>query len=292
VSAVIETTGLGKRYRQRWALTDCTLSVPAGQVVGLVGPNGAGKTTLLSLAVGMLAPTTGAIEVLGGRPAAGPAQLARVGFLAQGSPVYAGLSVADHLKLGAHLNPGWDAALAQGRVDRLDLDRVQRNRQRRRESGQRLPGLHADVRLPVLNPGLPGQPRHPGRRRLPARQPLLGLRVDRDRDLPRPRPGPVTFSASGSSAAGGPDGTPPCRPAQTASEAGGGPAAFRPRTTLPTLPPRPYPTARARPVGYLSAPTPIPGPGRLYLLSPHSPYRHVCDAGPELTVFRLASGGY
>ena len=122
MSAVIETTGLGKRYRQRWALTDCTLSVPAGQVVGLVGPNGAGKTTLLSLAVGMLAPTTGAIEVLGGRPAAGPAQLARVGFLAQGSPVYAGLSVADHLKLGAHLNPGWDAGLAQGRVDRLDLD--------------------------------------------------------------------------------------------------------------------------------------------------------------------------
>ena len=52
MSAVIEADGLGKRYRRQWALTDCTLSVPAGHVVGLVGPNGAGKTTLLSLAVG------------------------------------------------------------------------------------------------------------------------------------------------------------------------------------------------------------------------------------------------
>ncbi len=122
MTAVIETEGLGKRYRKQWALTDCTLSIPAGHVVGLVGLNGAGKTTLLNLATGMRAPTTGTIEVLGGRPAAGPAQLARVGYLAQDAPVYAGLSVADHLKLGERLNPGWDAALARRRVDQLDLD--------------------------------------------------------------------------------------------------------------------------------------------------------------------------
>jgi ABC-2 type transport system ATP-binding protein len=126
VNAVIETNGLGKRYRRKWALTDCTLSIPAGHVVGLVGPNGAGKSTLLNLAVGLLAPTAGTIEVLGGTPAAGPAQLARVGFLAQDSPLYAGFSVVDHLKLGARLNPGWDAELARGRVDRLDLDPGQR----------------------------------------------------------------------------------------------------------------------------------------------------------------------
>jgi len=122
VTAVIATDGLGKQYRKLWALTDCTLSIPAGYVVGLVGPNGAGKTTLLNLATGMLAPTTGTIEVLGGRPAAGPAQLARVGYLAQDAPVYAGLSVADHLRLGAHLNPGWDAEMARHRIDQLDLD--------------------------------------------------------------------------------------------------------------------------------------------------------------------------
>ena len=122
MTAVVETRGLGKRYRKLWALADCTLTIPAGHVVGLVGPNGAGKTTLLNLATGMLAPTTGTIEVLGGRPAADPAQLARVGYLAQDAPVYAGLSVADHLRLGAHLNPGWDADQARDRVGRLDLN--------------------------------------------------------------------------------------------------------------------------------------------------------------------------
>jgi ABC-2 type transport system ATP-binding protein len=122
VTAVIETEGLGKRYRKQWALSDCTLSVPAGHVVGLVGLNGAGKTTLLNLATGMVAPTAGTIAVLGGRPAAGPAQLARVGYLAQDAPVYPGLSVAEHLKLGARLNPGWDDSLARRRIDQLDLD--------------------------------------------------------------------------------------------------------------------------------------------------------------------------
>jgi ABC-2 type transport system ATP-binding protein len=122
MTAAVETEGLGKRYRRTWALADCTLTVPAGHVVGLVGPNGAGKTTLLSIATGMLAPSAGAIEVLGARPAAGPAQLARVGYLPQTAPVYAGLSLADHLKLGARLNPAWDAELARNRVGRLDLD--------------------------------------------------------------------------------------------------------------------------------------------------------------------------
>jgi ABC-type multidrug transport system ATPase subunit len=54
VTTILEAAGLGKRYGRRWALRDCTLTIPAGQVVGLVGPNGAGKTTLLNLAVGLL----------------------------------------------------------------------------------------------------------------------------------------------------------------------------------------------------------------------------------------------
>jgi ABC-2 type transport system ATP-binding protein len=122
MSAVVAARGLGKQYRRRWALRDCTLEIPAGHVTGLVGPNGAGKTTLLHLMVGLLTPTTGTIEVCRATPASSAAQLAKVGFVAQDTPTYAGLSVADHLRLGAHLNPGWDDGAARRRIERLRLD--------------------------------------------------------------------------------------------------------------------------------------------------------------------------
>jgi ABC-2 type transport system ATP-binding protein len=126
VTAVLETSGLCKRYGSRWALNDCTLHLPVGRVAGLVGPNGAGKTTLLHLAVGLLAPTSGSISMLGERVADTPAQLGRVGFVAQETPVYPTLSVADHLSLGARLNARWDSDQASGRIAQLGLDPTQR----------------------------------------------------------------------------------------------------------------------------------------------------------------------
>ena len=126
MTVALATSTLGKRYGHKWALSGCDLEVPAGRVAGLVGPNGAGKTTLLQLAVGLLEPSVGSIAVLGEEVAGTGTQLARVGFVAQDTPLYPSLSVADHLRLGAALNPGWDVALAQSRVARLGLDRKQR----------------------------------------------------------------------------------------------------------------------------------------------------------------------
>jgi len=126
MTAVIETEHLSKRYGRKTALSDCTIAVPEGRIVGLVGPNGAGKSTLLSLTCGLTAPSEGRIAVLGAPPAAGAAQLARVGFVAQDAPVYTGLSVAEHLTLGARLNPRWDGALARRRIERLGLDPAQK----------------------------------------------------------------------------------------------------------------------------------------------------------------------
>ncbi len=121
MTTAIETNGLSKHYGRKRALQDCTLAIPDGKVVGLVGPNGAGKTTLLHLAVGLLAPSSGTISVLGGYPGA-PAQLERVGFVAQDTPVYAGLSVSQHLRMGSYLSKNWDQELAESRIVQLDLD--------------------------------------------------------------------------------------------------------------------------------------------------------------------------
>jgi ABC-2 type transport system ATP-binding protein len=118
---VIETSGLSKRYGSTWALRECTLAIPAGHVAALVGPNGAGKTTLLNLAVGMLAPTTGTIEVLGGRPAGSPAALDGIAFVAQDTPLYKNLSATDMLHLTRNLNHRFDQSYAQARLAELGI---------------------------------------------------------------------------------------------------------------------------------------------------------------------------
>jgi ABC-2 type transport system ATP-binding protein len=123
VTEAIMAEGLGKRYGRRTALVDCTLSVPTGHVVGLVGPNGAGKSTLLQLACGLLDPTAGRIEVLGVRPVSGSP---RVGFVAQDTPVYANLTVGEHLRMGAYVNPSWDAGFAERRIAQVGLDPAQK----------------------------------------------------------------------------------------------------------------------------------------------------------------------
>jgi ABC-2 type transport system ATP-binding protein len=122
VTAAISAVGLGKRFGRKWALKDCTVEIPSGRICGLVGPNGAGKSTLLNLAVGLLSPTEGQIQVAGGSPGSGAGQLAKIGFLAQQTPVYESLSIADHLRFGEAINPRWDRELARERLDALELD--------------------------------------------------------------------------------------------------------------------------------------------------------------------------
>jgi len=118
---VIETTGLGKRFGNTWALRECTLAIPAGHVAALVGPNGAGKTTLLNLAVGLAEPSAGTATVLGGHPAGSPAALDGIAFVAQDTPLYKNLSVADMLHLTRNLNRHFDQGLAQARLAELGI---------------------------------------------------------------------------------------------------------------------------------------------------------------------------
>jgi len=121
MSAILQATGLGKRYGDEWALRDCSLELPAGRVAALVGPNGAGKTTLLHLAVGLLAPTSGRIEIFGSPPRRNRSVLERVGFVAQDTPLYPSFKVGEMLTLGRRLNRRWDGQWAEDRLRGLGI---------------------------------------------------------------------------------------------------------------------------------------------------------------------------
>jgi len=140
VSAAIETTGAGRRYGDLWALRECTLSLPAGSITAVVGPNGAGKTTLLSMLVGLLPASEGQLRVMGAQPSSEPEFLAQPGFLAQDCPLYREFTVADLLRFGRAMNPGWDDQLAR---DRLSATEVPLSRRAGRLSG----GQRAQVAL-------------------------------------------------------------------------------------------------------------------------------------------------
>jgi ABC-2 type transport system ATP-binding protein len=119
--SVAQTRGLSKRYGRVTALSDCTISVPEGRISALIGPNGAGKTTLLRLLAGLARPTAGEVSVLGSAPGQDPAFLAEIGFLGQEIPLYLRMSAEDHIRIGAGLNPRWDAASVRDRLGPLKI---------------------------------------------------------------------------------------------------------------------------------------------------------------------------
>ena len=71
--------------------------------------------------MGLIAPTEGSIDVLGCR-AGSRSLLDRVAFVAQDAPVYARMTIRQHLRMGAYLNEHWDGAMAEDRVEHLGLD--------------------------------------------------------------------------------------------------------------------------------------------------------------------------
>ena len=95
---MIDIRHVSKRYGSVQALTDVSLHVPKGSVLGLLGQNGAGKTTLLNIITGYLAPTEGE-ALLGGydvllEPEAAKRQL---GYLPEHPPLYEEMTVWEYL---------------------------------------------------------------------------------------------------------------------------------------------------------------------------------------------------
>jgi ABC-2 type transport system ATP-binding protein len=76
---LMELRRVSKRFGSQWAVADVSFSLRPGEIFGLLGPNGAGKTTLLRMAVDLLRPDEGAVEIFGHPPR--PEALERIGYL-------------------------------------------------------------------------------------------------------------------------------------------------------------------------------------------------------------------
>jgi ABC-2 type transport system ATP-binding protein len=112
---ILETNGLGKRYKKRWAVTDLNLSVRRGDVFGFLGPNGAGKSTTIRMILTLVKPTTGSVRVFGTDVARRRGELTRVGGLVERPDFYLYLSARRNLEIVAAL---------RGRPDRRQIDEV------------------------------------------------------------------------------------------------------------------------------------------------------------------------
>lgn len=118
----IEVDSLSKRYENAFVLDDVSTKIPQGQIIGLLGHNGAGKSTLIKLIIGLIAPTAGQVQVLGGTPH-GPAShslRARIGYLPENATFYANLTGIEVINYLAKLKK---TAKGQGRslLDRMGL---------------------------------------------------------------------------------------------------------------------------------------------------------------------------
>lgn len=104
--AIIETSGLSRRFRDIVAVDDLTMSVEPGEVIGFLGPNGAGKTTTIRMLAGMIRPTTGEAIVAGHRTDRNVEELHEViGMLTETPGLYGRLSARRNLEYFAGFYP-------------------------------------------------------------------------------------------------------------------------------------------------------------------------------------------
>ena len=120
-AAVLRAEGLMKRYRKRTVVSDVSLTVESGEVVGLLGPNGAGKTTCFYMITGLIPADTGSIEVDGHDitrlPMYRRARLG-IGYLPQEASIFRGLTAEQNIRATAELLEP-DGARLEAKVEAL-----------------------------------------------------------------------------------------------------------------------------------------------------------------------------
>ena len=117
MNGVLEFNNIVRSYKKNLpVLNGVTFSVNAGEVVGLLGRNGAGKTTLIRIAMGMLYPDGGSVQVFGLSPTAKPVEVKkRIGFVAEDQVLPGGSTIGELIAFHRRIFPSWDEQM-EGRI--------------------------------------------------------------------------------------------------------------------------------------------------------------------------------
>src|SRR5437773_8224747 len=121
MTAVVEASGLSKRYGDVTAVDGVSLRVDAGEIYALLGLNGAGKTTTIRMLLGMVRPTAGDVTLFGTRVGADRALWARVGYLVEMPAAYPELTVRENLDIVRRLRRLADRRAVDEVIERLAL---------------------------------------------------------------------------------------------------------------------------------------------------------------------------
>ncbi|MFN8148788.1 MAG: ABC transporter ATP-binding protein [Candidatus Nanopelagicales bacterium] len=155
MAAVIEISGLTKRFGTTTALDGLDLEVEQGEVHGFLGPNGAGKTTTLRVLLGTVRADSGSVRVLGLDPWSDVPELhARLAYVPGDVSLWPGLSGGEVIDLLARLQGGHDTARRAELLERFDLDPTKKSRSYSKGNRQKVAlvaALATDAELYLLD---------------------------------------------------------------------------------------------------------------------------------------------
>lgn len=120
METIVKTEELQKQFGSILAVNDLNISLPAGEIYGLLGPNGSGKTTLIRLIVGLLKPTKGKVTVLGQRMP-NKKILSQVGYMPQAKALYEDLTIKESITFFSGLFGAADKSLIDEVIELVDL---------------------------------------------------------------------------------------------------------------------------------------------------------------------------
>lgn len=120
MNTILEYSHVTKQFGSMYALSDVSLTIEPGHIIGLLGPNGSGKTTLIKLACGLLVPSSGVLSVCGGP--VGPESKARISYLPDKNYLCEWMKVSQMIDLFHDFYDNFDRNKAYEMLKRLNIN--------------------------------------------------------------------------------------------------------------------------------------------------------------------------